>query len=262
MKYNVERYLERNASPRIIITFGGAFSNHIAATAAIGKAVGIETLGIIRGEELEHTWQENPTLRKAHENKMSFRFVNRTDYRDKEALMNQLETEFPQALIVPEGGSNEDAVQGIQGMMTAETQDFDYLCTAVGTGGTLAGISRFATPGQKVLGMMCVKDVSLKEKVWGYFQRDNFTLMDASDGGYGKISEENVSFINSFYSTYGIKLEPLYTGKMMAKLFTLIEQGFFPEDSSILAFHTGGLQGIEGANLMLRKKNRPLIHFI
>ena len=259
MFYNVKKYLEKEVSDRKIITFGGAFSNHIAAAAALGKEFGIETLGIIRGDELENSWQENPTLSLAHQNGMTFRFVTRETYRDKEILMKNLQEEFPESLVVPEGGTNENAVEGIQFMLNEETQDFDYLCSAIGTGGTLSGISKFAEEHQKVLGFKAVKDESLEKKILNFSKRQNFTIFDATDGGFGKITDENIRFINKFYQDFGIVLEPVYTGKMLRKIFELIEEDYFPEDSKILAFHTGGLQGIKGANEMLKKKNRNLI---
>ena len=259
MFYNVKKYLEKEVSERKIITFGGAFSNHIAAAAALGKEFGIETLGIIRGDELENTWQENPTLSLAHQNGMTFRFVTRETYRDKETLMKNLQEEFPESLVVPEGGTNENAVEGIQFMLNEETQDFDYLCSAIGTGGTLSGISKFAEEYQKVLGFKAVKDESLEKRILNFSKRQNFTIFDASDGGFGKITDENIRFINKFYQDFGIILEPVYTGKMLRKIFELIEEDYFPENSKILAFHTGGLQGIKGANEMLKKKKRNLI---
>ena len=259
MFYNVKKYLEKEVSERKIITFGGAFSNHIAAAAALGNEFGIKTLGIIRGNELEDSWQENPTLFSAHQNGMSFRFVTRETYRYKEKMMKELQTEFPESLVVPEGGTNENAVEGIQYMLTDETKDFDYICSAVGTGGTVSGLSKFAQPHQKVIGFKAVKDNSLENRIKNLSKKDNFTLVDASDGGFGKITDENVRFINEFYQYFGIVLEPVYTGKMLRKIFEMIADNYFPANSKILAFHTGGLQGIVGANEMLKKKNRNLI---
>ena len=262
MFYNVKKYLEKEVSERKIITFGGAFSNHIAAAAALGNEFGIETLGIIRGNELEDSWQENPTLFSAHQNGMSFRFVTRETYRYKERLMAELQEEFPESLVVPEGGTNENAVEGIQYMLTDETKDFDYICSAVGTGGTVSGLSKFAQPHQKIIGFKAVKDNSLENRIKNLSKKDNFTLVDASDGGFGKITDENVRFINEFYQYFGIVLEPVYTGKMLRKIFEMIADDYFPANSKILAFHTGGLQGIVGANEMLKKKNRNLINVL
>ena len=262
MFYNVKKYLEKEVSERKIITFGGAFSNHIAAAAALGNEFGIKTLGVIRGNELEDSWQENPTLFSAHQNGMSFRFVTRETYRYKERLMAELQEEFPESLVVPEGGTNENAVEGIQYMLTDETNDFDYICSAVGTGGTVSGLSKFAQPHQKIIGFKAVKDNSLENRIKNLSKKDNFILIDASDGGFGKITDENVRFINEFYQYFGIVLEPVYTGKMLRKIFEMIADDYFPANSKILAFHTGGLQGIVGANEMLKKKNRNLINVL
>ena len=260
--YNINSYLEPKPENPFIITFGGAFSNHIAATAALGKEFQSKTLGIVRGEELQNKFQENPTLKLAHENGMEFRFVTREAYRNKESLTQILQKEFPEALIIPEGGTNHRAVEGIQYMLNSETKSFDYLCTAVGTGGTVAGISKFAEENQQVLGFKVVDDDSLYNRVVELSKRNNCKLIEAHDGGYGKISDENIRFINVFKEKYGIQLDPIYTGKMMKKIFELIDNNYFPDGSKILAFHTGGLQGIFGANERLKKQNRPLINFL
>ncbi|CAI9683915.1 1-aminocyclopropane-1-carboxylate deaminase/D-cysteine desulfhydrase [Elizabethkingia anophelis] len=257
--YNVNHYLNQKIEKPFIITFGGAFSNHIATVAAFGRIFSIPTMGIIRGEELEARFLENVTLRKAYENGMDFRFVSRTDYRDKDAITEKLWKEFPEALIVPEGGSNLQAVEGVKFMLTEQTKDFDYLCTAVGTGGSIAGISKYAEENQKVIGFTVVRDVSLEQRIRELNTKNNFNLIEADYGGYGKISDEIVRFINDFWKQYNIPLDPVYTGKMMMRLFQLVEEGFFPAGSRILAFHTGGLQGIEGANQLLRNKNRNTI---
>ena len=257
--YNINSFLDQNPEKPFVITFGGAFSNHIVATAALGKEYKLKALGVIRGEELQEKWQENPTLKLAHQNGMDFRFVTREEYRDKETLTQILEKEFPHALIIPEGGTNEHAVEGIRFMLNEETKSFDYLCTAVGTGGTIAGISKFAEENQKVLGFKVVDDQSLYNKVLELSDNNNFELIEAHEGKYGKITDENIRFINDFKQKYGIQLDPIYTGKMMRKLFEMIEENYFSEGSIILAFHTGGLQGISGGNELLRKQNRHLI---
>jgi len=257
--YNINHYLEKSHEPPYIITFGGAFSNHIAAVSAVGNLSGIQTLGIIRGEELKDKWRDNPTLIFAKRNGMNLKFVTREEYRHKEKLTEFLQNEFPNALIVPEGGTNGEAVEGVKMMLNDQTKDFDYLCTAVGTGGTVAGIARFCEENQKVIGFKVVNDTSLENKILELTSEKNFDLIDSSFGGYGKIKDENIRFINDFKEQYGIPLEPVYTGKMMQKVFELINEGYFPENSRILCFHTGGLQGIEGANLLLEKQNRNLI---
>ncbi|MNU31059.1 D-cysteine desulfhydrase [compost metagenome] len=257
--YNINHYLETLPENPLIITFGGAYSNHISAVSAAGNLFGIKTLGIIRGEELEKKWRDNPTLLFAKRNGMNLKFVSREEYRHKEKLTEFLQHEFPEALIIPEGGTNKNAVQGVKMMLNNDTKDFDYLCTAVGTGGTLAGISEFCEDNQKVIGFKVVEDSSLESKISELTSKRNFYLTDAAFGGYGKINDENVRFINDFKVKFNIPLEPVYTGKMMQKVFEMIDADYFPEGSKILCFNTGGLQGIEGANLLLEKQNRNLI---
>jgi len=257
--YNINNYLETLLENPLIITFGGAYSNHISAVSAAGNLFGIKSLGIIRGEEIEKKWTDNPTLLFAKRNGMNLKFVSREEYRHKEKLTEFLQHEFPEALIIPEGGTNKNAVQGVKMMLNNDTKDFDYLCTAVGTGGTLAGISEFCEDNQRVIGFKVVEDYSLESKISELTSKRNFHLTDAAFGGYGKINDENVRFINDFKVKFDIPLEPVYTGKMMQKIFEMIDTDYFPEGSKILCFHTGGLQGIEGANLLLEKQNRNLI---
>lgn len=258
--FNVNQYLESKPENPLLITFGGAFSNHIASVAAFGKQFNIPTIGIIRGEELENNRQNNPTLSKASENGMQFFFVSREDYQNKERLTQEFSDKYPDALIIPEGGSNEMAVEGIQYLLGNDTKDFDYLCTAVGTGGTVAGISKFAEANQNVIGIKVVKDDSLEKTISEWSGKSNFRLIDADENRYGKISDENVRFINWFRDEYQIPLDPIYTGKLMQKIFDLAEKSFFPKGSKILAFHTGGLQGIKGANQFLESKGRIRIN--
>lgn len=259
--FNLKNYLEKRPENPMVISFGGAFSNHISALSFAAKNLSIKSLGVIRGEELSAKIQENPTLKFAEENGMQLRFASREVYRCKEILTEKLRREFPDALIIPEGGTNEVAVLGVKMMLDERTKHFDYLCCAVGTGGTLAGISRFAETHQKVLGFPVVKDDSLKRKIAELSGRENFEMIPADYGGYGKISDEVVNFINDFYQRTKIPLEPVYTGKMLMKVFGLAEENYFPKGSEILAFHTGGLQGISGANAFLQRKNRPQIKF-
>ncbi|WP_312323198.1 pyridoxal-phosphate dependent enzyme [Soonwooa sp.] len=259
--YNVKYYLEQNPSNAKLITFGGAFSNHIAAVAALAKTLNIPSLGIIRGEELKDKIHENPTLHQAFNNGMEFNFVSRESYRNKSFLRQNLKQNFPEALIIPEGGSNNLAVEGIQCMLNEHTKDFDYLCSAVGTGGTIAGISKFAEPHQKVIGIKVVQDDSLENLIKNWSGQSNFELLNALEARYGKITDDNIRFINDFYKRYQIPLDPIYTGKMMQKLMQLIDDNYFEKGTKILAFHTGGLQAIAGANQQLQKKNKTLIQF-
>lgn len=260
--YNVNDYLAESPVNPTIATFGGAYSNHIYAVSALGKELKIKTFGIIRGEELAENFIENPTLSQAARNGMNLRFVSRTDYRKKEKIVENLKKELPEALIIPEGGTNQSAVEGIRFMLNDETREFDYLCCAVGTGGTLAGISKFAENKQKVLGLKVVKDDSLENRIYELSGKRNFELLDASEKGYGSFSDETIRFINDFYAKFRIPLEPIYTGKALKKLSELIENDYFPAESKILFFHTGGLQAIAGANEKLRRQKKDTINFI
>lgn len=258
---NINGYIESAPANPLIATFGGAFSNHIFAVAASGKELGIKTVGIIRGEELPENSIKNPTLRKAAANGMNFRFVSRSEYRAKDKIAAQIKKEFPDALILPEGGTNRLAVEGIKFMLNEETKNFDYLCCAVGTGGTLAGISKFAESSQKVSGFKVVKDDSLEERIFDLSGKRNFELFDASEAGYGKFSNETIRFINDFYKNFRVPLDPVYTGKTLKKIFELIKNDRFPAGSKILFFHTGGLQAVAGANEKLKKQNAETIDF-
>ncbi|WP_313029057.1 1-aminocyclopropane-1-carboxylate deaminase/D-cysteine desulfhydrase [Soonwooa sp.] len=259
--YNVKYYLEQNPKNPKLITFGGAFSNHIAAVATLAKTLNIPSLGIIRGEELKDKIHDNPTLYQAFNNGMEFNFVSRESYRNKSFLSQNLKQNFPEALIIPEGGSNNLAVEGIQCMLNEHTKDFDYLCSAVGTGGTIAGISKFAELHQKVIGIKVVQDDSLENLIKNWSGQSNFELVNALEARYGKITDDNIRFINDFYKRYQIPLDPIYTGKMMQKLLQLIDNNYFEKGTKILAFHTGGLQATAGANQQLQKKNKTLIQF-
>lgn len=259
--YNIKNYVTQQPQHPMLITFGGAYSNHIHAVSAMANQLNFPSIGIIRGDEIHEKILQNPTLRQAQKNGMQLRFVSREQYRDKNSLTEELIKEFPRALVIPEGGSNSSAIEGIQWMLNSQTKRFDYLCSAVGTGGTLAGLSKFAEDHQQVIGIKVVKDNSLDIKIKQWSGKLNFILEIAEDSRYGKINDDLIRFINDFYQSYQIPLEPIYTGKMMQKLIQLINNNYFEKGKRILAFHTGGLQGIEGINLQLQKKNKSLIQF-
>ncbi len=249
-----------------LLTFGGAFSNHIAATAAAGNEYGLKTIGVIRGDELgnnlQKTLSENPTLRFAASQGMKFHFVSRTAYRRKtepEFLRNLFQL-FGNFYLVPEGGTNELAIKGTEEILTDEDETFDYICSAIGTGGTIAGIINSSLPHQQILGFPALKENFLHQNIQKYARKNNWKLIrDYNFGGFGKINKELVEFINMVYSLHNLPLDPVYTGKMMYGIIDLIKKDFFPKGSKILAIHTGGLQGKEGMNIRLAKKSLPLL---
>ena len=246
-----------------LITFGGAYSNHIAAVAAAGKEFGFKTIGIIRGEELTDKVDQNPTLRFAKKRGMDLHFVSRNDYRKKEdpRFIDKLQERFGSFYLIPEGGTNALAVQGCEEIMDASSANFDYICVSVGTGGTLAGLVKASLPHQKIIGFSALKGTFQSEVVKKFTHNTNYEIIDAyCFGGYAKIDLDLIRFINEFKKSTGIPLDPIYTGKMMFGLVDLIKKGYFEKKSRILAIHTGGLQGIAGMNELLKKKNLLLIN--
>ncbi len=265
LRYNLEAAKEQGY--HTLITFGGAYSNHIAATAAAGKEFGFQTIGVIRGDELASklslTPIENPTLHFAHQQGMQFKFVDRKTYRLKhtDAFIQSLYDEFGKAYIVPEGGTNLLAVKGCEEILTDDESKFDYICSAIGTGGTIAGLINSLKPHQKVLGFPALKGDFLEDMIKKFVCSDtNWTLIkDYTFGGFAKINEELVVFINDFKKQTGVQLDPIYTGKMMFGLIRMFTAGYFKPTDSVLAIHSGGLQGIAGMNARLKRKNSPLI---
>ena len=260
LKYNLKAALELNKEG--LLTFGGAYSNHIAAVAALGKEVGIPTLGFIRGEEIVSKIEDNPTLTFAANCGMQFHFISRESYkkRNDKSFINTLKEKFETYYIIPEGGTNTLAVKGCEEILSEETSNFDYICVAVGTGGTLAGICNAAKSNQKILGFSALEGTHQKEFIKNFTSKNNYSLMDEyCFGGYGKIDEALVRFINEFKAKTNIPLDPVYTGKMMYGIFELIKLQKLKKNSRILAIHTGGLQGIAGMNQVLKKKQLPQI---
>ncbi|MBN4047363.1 1-aminocyclopropane-1-carboxylate deaminase/D-cysteine desulfhydrase [bacterium AH-315-P13] len=247
---------------KTLLTFGGAYSNHISAVASVGATFGFNTIGIIRGEELAVKIQDNPTLRFAQSCGMQFKFVARSDYRTKssEGFIQKLKEEFGAFYLIPEGGINTLAIKGCEEILTEVDKNFDYLCCAVGTGGTISGLINSANSDQKILGFPALKEAFLTKDISKFVTQNNWGLVaDYHFGGYAKINIELISFINKFKNEHHIPLDPIYTGKMMYGIMDMITRGRFPKGSKILAIHTGGLQGIEGMNRKLKEKNLPLI---
>lgn len=260
LKYNILEAKSQKID--LLLTFGGAYSNHIAATAYAGKIYGLKTIGIIRGEELESKINTNPTLKFAQSCGMRLKFVTREAYRNraKTEFIKQLNSEFGDFYLIPEGGTNDLAIKGCEEILNDEDSEFDFICCSVGTGGTISGLINSSKKHQKVLGFPALKGAFLNQDIRKFATQENWELIDKYHfGGYGKIKPELITFINKFKKDFDIPLDPIYTGKMMYGVFDLLDKGFFPKDSKILAIHTGGLQGIEGMNLKLKQKGWPLI---
>jgi len=254
LKYYVEKANGREG----ILTFGGAYSNHIAATAAAGKLLGIKTIGIIRGDELNA--DSNGTLQKAAEDGMQLIFVSREeyDYKYDHAYHKQIREEYGDVVIVPEGGAGYDGMVGTSEIIKGH-QEFDCFAVACGTGATLAGMIISLEEHQNALGFSALKgdfmEGEINKLLNTYFlnpeihldYKDDFTIYNNYHfGGYAKVNTELIDFIKEFYQHTDIKLDPVYTGKMMYGLFDLIKNNNIYSPQKILAIHTGGLQGVSG----------------
>ena len=236
-----------------LLTFGGAYSNHIYATAAGGKLFGFKTIGVIRGEE--HL-PLNPTLAFAKKCGMEFTYLDRTSYRDKYNVdfLTSLKNKYGNFYLIPEGGTNSLAVKGCKEILYDINLPFDFICTACGTGGTMAGLISGLKTNQTALGFPVLKggdflkrdinDLLSNSKVTG--KKKWQLITDYHFGGYAKFTDELLNLIRDFGNHNEIRLEPIYSGKMIFGIYDLIKKNYFPKGSKIIALHTGGLQGLEG----------------
>lgn len=274
LKYYLRDF--RESGKEMILTFGGAFSNHIAATAALGKMAGIPTKALVRGEEV----QSNPTLDFCREQGMEIEAIPRKRYdtKDDPAFLQMMEETLPEVYIIPEGGKGPLGVKGCTEIMDEVEEPFDYVCAAAGTGTTMAGLllgdyrARFLCfPALKggiflkraiarhILDFKSSFSTKHDEKV---LVNERLTIHENYHfGGYAKVTPELIGFMNTFYEKYGVPLDPVYTGKMMCGIFDLIEKGEIPAGKKLLALHTGGLQGIKGMNQRLKKLGKKTLNY-
>lgn len=257
LKYNL--YEARRQELDTLLTFGGAFSNHLAAVAEAGQIFGFQTIGIVRGEE---NLPLNPTLQFCRDCGMELHYLDRATYRTKNqpAFAEWMAQRFGDFYWIPEGGTNVLALQG-SAEMTQEIENQldsklpDYYAVACGTGGTLAGLILGLNHKSQAIGVSVLKGTFLHEDVTQLLSGNsnasfsNWQMQTAYHcGGYAKFTPELIQFINNFKDQFNIPLDPIYTGKLFFGLFDLIQKDFFPPGSTVLAIHTGGLQGIAGFN--------------
>ncbi|QSG83897.1 1-aminocyclopropane-1-carboxylate deaminase/D-cysteine desulfhydrase [Acinetobacter indicus] len=243
LKYNL--LAARQQGFEKVLTFGGAYSNHIAATAFAAHKFGFQSLGMIRGEELAQR-PFNPTLATAQQFGMQLEFISRNAYRQKDQpdFLQHLQQQYPDFYLIPEGGTNALAVQGCREILTAEDAQFDLICCAVGTGGTFAGLIEASQQHQQLLGFSALKGDFLTHEVAQLTTKRNWRILDDyCCGGYAKTTPELIQFIQTSEQRYNIPLEQVYTGKMLRGIFDLIDQDKIGPDQKILLIHTGGLQG-------------------
>jgi 1-aminocyclopropane-1-carboxylate deaminase len=271
LKYNLLEAKEKNFTT--LLTFGGAYSNHIYATAAAGNLFGFRTIGVIRGEE---RLPLNPTLSFAVQQGMQLVYINREMYRQRNtpALQEYLQQCFGEVFIIPEGGSNLNGVRGCteivgDAMPTAGyAYAFDYICVASGTATTLAGIALSLHEGQRAIAFPVLKNGAflaqeIESLLTNYLTSDLPTpsnslaswelVCDYHFGGYAKVNDELLLFSQQFREEHGIPLDYVYTAKMFYGVMDLLKQGFFCKGDSLLLLHTGGLQGNVGMEERLQR---------
>ena len=257
LKYNLLEAKQKGY--HTLLTFGGAFSNHLTATASAGKIMGFKTIGVVRGQEERIS---NHSLQFCQDQGMILYPISREDYSKKHLpeLIIHLKNKFGNFYLIPEGGTNNLAVRGCKEILTDDDECFDLIACSVATGGTLAGLIESALPHQKILGISALKNQNLKREIQKWTSNYNWNINhDYAFGGYAKVSPSLIDFINTFNKNFKTPLDPVYTGKLLFGIFDLIESKQWPSGKKILVIHTGGLQGIEGMNQKLLKKKWPKI---
>ena len=259
LKYNLLQ--AKHEQHHTVLTVGGAYSNHLYATAAATPGYGFRTIGVVRGEAHEPL---NPTLQFCRDQGMVLHYVGREAFRQRgEASFRQaLQEQFGRHYFLPEGGTNTLAVRGCTEIVPPGAS-FEYVACCVGTGGTMAGIVISTAGRAQVLGFAALKggaflaeEVDQRTQAYdGNVYTHHRMIHEYHFGGYARVKSELINFINAFYRTTRIPLEPIYTGKMLYGLYNMIEQGYFPRGSRVLAIHSGGLQGIAGFNQRHASKN-------
>lgn len=249
LKYNLEQ--AANSSHRTILTFGGAFSNHIFATAAAACELNLKCIGVIRGEE---QYQLNHTLRFATASGMKLHYVNRSAYREKasDRFLLDLHGRYGDFLLIPEGGTNQLAVKGCTEFAEEELDrtDFDHVCLAVGTGGTMAGLVCGLKGKRNIIGVPVLKqgdflNQDIRRLVREFSSRDygNWSLLTGyHHGGYAKSSPQLLQFISEMNTLYRLPLDHVYTAKVLWAVVKEVEDGAFKRGDTIMVIHTGGLQ--------------------
>jgi 1-aminocyclopropane-1-carboxylate deaminase len=255
LKYNLEEALR--LGHQTLLTFGGAYSNHIFAAAAAAKEAGLRCIGIIRGEE---TLPLNHTLSFAEQSGMQLHYVSRDEYRkkDEESFIEHLHEQFGKFYLIPEGGTNDLAMKGCSeyaGKILSEVE-FDYVCLPVGTGGTIAGIIAGLEGKKEVIGYSSLKGGTfLEEDVKNLLPKEAVHLKnwkintEYHFGGYGKRTNDLMDFISTQKRNNNLVLDAVYTSKMLYGIYDEIRKGKFDRGSIILVIHTGGLQGDYSAEI-------------
>ncbi len=243
----------QNNAAKTIITFGGPFSNHLVATAYACKIKNLSCIGIVRGEKPP---QLSPTLKHCMEYGMQLHFISRNEYarKDYPVLLKQLSIQYPDCLIIPEGGYDPSGAKGAAQIMNLIHHSTTHICCATGTSTTLAGLLSNIKPHQQIIGIPVLKgQTDIEQRIAFLIGGINPIQLHLNHqyhfGGYAKKNAELINFMNSLYDQYQLPTDFVYTAKMMYGIIDMIKNNFFPEGSKIVCIHTGGLQG----NLSLQK---------
>ena len=252
LKYNLQAARQEGFDQ--LLTFGGAYSNHVAAVARAGQVYGFRTIGVIRGEPHDIL---NPSLAQASQDGMQLHYLDRETYRQKNSLvvLDQLLNIFGKSYILPEGGTNELALRGCVELATEIENQLegwpDYLAAACGTGGTLAGLIRGCAGQSQLLGVSSLKGNWMPKEITKLLGENHaFTnwkvLSQYHFGGYAKFPPPLRAFTQEFTARHEITLDPVYTSKLFYGMLDQIRKGFFPKGSKVVVVHSGGLQGWKG----------------
>jgi 1-aminocyclopropane-1-carboxylate deaminase len=274
LKYHLQDFYRGNYQQ--ILSFGGAYSNHLTALAALGKMANIPTMALVRGEEAG----DSPSLKYCTQQGMHWEAISRKDYRLKEdpEFLESLSLWTPGLYLLPEGGKGASAVKGCKEIIDELKQEYTAVAVAAGTGTTAAGlISHPQAPEIWVYAALKGGDFlkpAIGQALHEYHQRYLKTPVSRDllkrklrlrteyhGGGFGKVSPELIRFMNDIYAKYSIKLDPIYTAKLLFGLLKDIDAGKFEPGSRILILHSGGLQGIVGMNQKLAAKGHELIGY-
>ena len=251
LKYNLESFKKGNY--RGILTFGGAYSNHLAATAYTCKKLNIPCAAIVRGDELKT--DSNDTLNFLSQCGMQLQFFARSDYKNKQLLAKTGAINFPNFFQIPDGGSNAEGYKGCKEIAHHIPNDYNFVVCDCGTGVTSSSILSVLPNNQKLIVFSVLKGASyLKDEILSFennrFKKEQFVFNDDFHfGGFGIYNESILNFIKQFYREFNIKLEQVYSAKMLYGLLELIKQNYFPKSSKILVIHSGGIQGAKHLNL-------------
>ena len=257
LKYNFQHAKQNGYQS--VLTFGGAFSNHLAAVASAGHQYGFQTHGIVRGEELE-TQTLNPTLQYCKHKGMALHFVSRTLYRNKKQALASVIIDDKNPYVIPEGGTNALAVNGCTEILTSADKEFDTIAVAVGTGGTMAGLIQSTSDHQHLVGFQVVKDIEIPSRIRTFVSNDRWSLVPTYDEiGYPKTPKALIDFAHSVAGQTGVILDPLYTAPMLWHLIKKRKENTWNFGNRLLMIHTGGHQSIKGINQRLAQQGSSLL---